>query len=151
MEKKNDVDRNTFTIFLVDDDKEDQEIFADALSEINRPIDLSIFDSGEKLFNALKIEGKRPDAIFLDLYMPIMNGEECLSELRKNQTFRFVPIVIYSTEFDMDRVERLFGIGANRYLRKPGCFDSLVASLDATMESLSRNPLGGYAVINIEI
>ena len=136
-------------IFLVDDDKEDQEFFRDALSEINGAVELSIFNSGDEILRALRIKDNKPDMIYLDLHMPIMDGEECLDILRENSGLKSVPIVIYSTELDMDRIAQLFFKGANRYLRKPDSFDSLVASIRATLNSLRRNALGGDSIINV--
>ncbi|MBW8242717.1 response regulator [Muricauda oceani] len=138
-------------IFLVDDDKEDQEFFRDALSEINEAVLLSIFNSGDELLRALRQKDSKPDMIYLDLHMPILDGEECLDILRKNTDLKSVPIVIYSTELDMDRIAQLFFKGANRYIRKPDSFDSLVASIKATINSLKRNSLGGNAIINIVV
>jgi len=138
-------------IFLVDDDKDDQEFFSDALSKINEAVELSIFNSGDELLRAFCTKDNKPDMIYLDLHMPIMDGEECLEILRKNSSLKSIPIVIYSTELDMERIAQLFLKGANRYLRKPDSFDSLVASISATINSLKRNALGGNAIINIVV
>jgi len=142
---------NGLRIFLVEDDIEDQEFFCDALSEVDRTVELSIFSSGDELLRVLSVNDKIPDMIYLDLHMPIMDGEECLGVLRKNSGLKSVPIVIYSTELDMERIAQLFLKGANRYLRKPDSFDSLVASISATINSLKRNALGGNAIINIVV
>ncbi|MBC7000745.1 response regulator [Cytophaga sp. FL35] len=136
-------------IFLVDDDKDDQQLFKEAFLESKCSAELKIYKSGLELMSAISSEHSKPDMIFLDLYMPGMDGEECLEALRKNSKFDNVPIVIYSTEFDIDRIAKLFSIGANRYLKKPDSFKSLVASIQTSVESLRRNALGGTAIINI--
>lgn len=137
------------SIFLVDDDRDDQEIFSEALSRISIPVDLSIFDSAQALLESMQPTGKQPNMIFLDLYMPIMDGEACLVTIRNNAHYRNIPVVIYSTEYDLDQIEHLLHIGANRYLRKPNSFDSLVLYLDTAVKSLKRNPLGGITDVNI--
>ena len=139
----------TIKIFLVDDDKDDQEFFSEALSEIDGCYALEKFNSGADLLNAIAVTHHKPDVIFLDLYMPIVDGEECLESLRSNSKYDTVPIVIYSTEYDIDKIDRLFSLGANRYLKKPETFDSLVASLKVSLNSLKRNSLGGNAIINV--
>ena len=140
----------SFQIFLVDDDTEDQEFFIDALSATGESVELSIFDSGTQLFDAISNTVKKPDMIYIDLHMPLMDGEECLKVLRKDDSLKAVPVIIYSTALDLDKIGELFSMGANRYLRKPNSFNSLVASLSATISSLKRNALGGNAVINID-
>ena len=140
---------DTISVFLVDDDREDREIFKSALAEIDVQVSLSTYNSGKELLDYLYANHKKPDVIFLDLYMPKMDGEECLIEIRKIDALDSTPAVIYSTEYDLDRIERLFSVGANRYLRKPDSFNSLVTSLETTINSVKRNTVGGAALINI--
>ncbi|MDL5514363.1 response regulator [Arenibacter sp. M-2] len=138
-----------FSIYLVDDDLEDQEIFMEAISQIDTLVELKTFDNADELLLCLKTDSPNPDVIFLDLYMPRKDGEECLKEIRDDNGLDMIPIVVYSTEFDLDRIEHLFSLGANRYLRKPNSYGSLIASLDRTIDSIKRNTLGGTAIINI--
>ncbi|MGJ8739105.1 response regulator [Zobellia laminariae] len=140
-----------WTIFLTDDDSTDQEIFIDALAEIDTQVSLRTFNNGVDLLTELEAGTDLPDIIFLDLYMPIMDGSDCLIKIRENPLFDNVPIVLYSTEFDIDRIEELFELGANRYLRKTSSFESLVSSLERTLSSLDRNALSGPALINIVV
>ncbi|MBT9190470.1 response regulator [Zobellia russellii] len=140
-----------WSVFLADDDATDQEIFSDALAEINAPISLRTFNNALELLKELETGTALPDVIFLDLYMPIMDGSDCLIKIRKNPLFQNVPIVLYSTEFDIDRIEELFECGANRYLRKTASFESLVSSLERTLDSLKRNAISGPALINIVV
>ncbi|MBU3025223.1 response regulator [Zobellia galactanivorans] len=140
-----------WSIFLADDDLTDQEIFRDALAETNTPVSLRTFDNGVDLLTEFETGEALPDVIFLDLYMPKMDGSDCLLKIRENPLFDHVPIVLYSTEFDIDRIEELFEQGANRYLRKTSSFESLVSSLERTLSSLVRNALSGPALINIVV
>ncbi|MBC8770588.1 response regulator [Arenibacter sp. BSSL-BM3] len=145
------INQNIFSIYLAEDDMEDQEIFKDALAELETIVNLTLFSNGQELIMALQSQPQRPDMIFLDLYMPKMDGEECLNIIRNNESLDNIPIVIYSNEYNLDRIEKLFSLGANRYLRKPDSYSSLVASLDKTVNSVKRNALGGTAIININV
>ena len=136
------------SIFLVDDDSDDREIFSEAMVEVDRNIGLSTFSDGNSLLRELLLSDPLPDVIFLDLYMPKMDGAECLAEIRSDKRFDPIGIVIYSSLIDMKRVEELFRKGANRYLRKPSSFPSLVKSLKRTIESVAKNPTGGMTVVN---
>ncbi|SHJ03396.1 response regulator [Pseudozobellia thermophila] len=140
---------NVQTVYLVDDDREDQELFSEALELADSHVDLKIFDNGVDLMADLYSGRPLPDLVFLDLYMPLMNGEECLRDIRENEKFDKVPLIIYSTLLDRAKIEHLFSIGANRYLHKPSSFKSLVYALERTMNSVRRNKLGGTAIINI--
>ncbi|CAN5234628.1 hypothetical protein BH23BAC2_BH23BAC2_27750 [soil metagenome] len=60
-----------------------------------------------------------PDLILMDLNMPVMNGFECLKEIRSNPVFLDIPVIIFSTsnyEKDIAHAEELGALG---YLHKP--------------------------------
>ncbi|GIZ08171.1 response regulator [Flavobacterium sp. UMI-01] len=115
-----------FLIYLVDDDKEDRMFFREALDEIDIPVIIKDFDNGVSLMeDLLDAENILPDAIFLDLNMPLMNGEECIEDIRTEAQFSKIPIIIYSTYVDETTAYRLQMKGANWYLIKPESFDKL--------------------------
>ena len=136
------------SVLLVDDDADDRDLFSHAMEEIGGNIKLRTFSEGKALLQELDSAALLPDIIFLDLYMPIMEGAECLAEIRSDKRFDRICIVIYSGTIDLRRVEELFRKGANRYLRKPSSYPSLVKSLKRTLASAAENPTGGMTVIN---
>lgn len=58
------------------------------------------------------------DLLFLDINMPVMNGEEVVEKIRKNSLWADLPIVIVSTEGSETRIERLKNMGA-KFIHKP--------------------------------
>ena len=70
-------------IFLVDDDEDDKEIFMAALQEINTEVACITADNGYDALNKIKTKQANPDLIFLDLNMPLMNGQVFLKKLRE--------------------------------------------------------------------
>ncbi|MDT7827593.1 response regulator [Pricia sp. S334] len=136
------------TVFLVDDDEDDRKFFAEALKEADAKVQLILFSSGKELLAHLHSDEPLPDIIFLDLYMPEMSGETCLSHIRTEEQFDSISLVIYSTVMNLSRVEALFNSGVQRYLRKPSSFRVLKNALKKAIESVRKNPLGGQAIIN---
>ncbi|RRQ50662.1 response regulator [Maribacter algicola] len=117
-------------ILLVDDDEDDREFFADALVGVNLNTQLHQLDNGKSCLDYLMQQVQNlPNLIFLDLNMPIMNGFECLEEIRKNPLLKDLPIAIYSTSSSDDDIERTFLSGANIYIKKPSSFEDLKKSL----------------------
>jgi CheY-like chemotaxis protein len=41
-----------------------------------------------------------PDLIFMDVNMPLMNGLECLEQMRKDSGTKLTPVVIFSNNFN---------------------------------------------------
>jgi two-component system, chemotaxis family, chemotaxis protein CheY len=58
------------------------------------------------------------DLVFVDINMPVMNGEEMLQALRAQPETRDLPVVVISTEGSRTRIERLEQQGA-RFVHKP--------------------------------
>jgi len=92
------VTAQTQYILLLDDDTDDVDLFRDVLDEIPLSTRLEVVNNGVHLLQKLADKhAPLPDVIFLDLNMPRENGFECLSEIRKNEKLRDLPVVIYST------------------------------------------------------
>ena len=139
---------NGFSMALADDDPDDLNFFLKVLKKINRNIRLKTFSSGELLLDYLDMAENLPEMLFLDLIMPVMDGHACLVRIRSDPRFDNMPIIIYSTAIDMMIIDRLFKIGANRYLKKPSTVQGLEKALRRTISSVQRNPKGGNAIIN---
>lgn len=124
---------------LVDDDPDDREIFALALEEVDNACRLVTAKSGGEAIELLKNDQTfRPDFIFLDLNMPLMDGKECLSELKKINHINGVPIIIFSTSSYHKDVEDTKQLGAAYFLTKPS---SLKALTDFLIEIFTRKDL----------
>jgi len=59
------------------------------------------------------------DLVLLDMNMPVMDGEQFATELRKNPDLADVAIVVVSTEANKDRLDRMRELGVVDVLRKP--------------------------------
>jgi CheY-like chemotaxis protein len=106
----------TLTILLVDDDSDDILVFKEAISDFQITINLKIANNGLDAINLLN-ECKDIDIIFLDISMPLMNGLECLSEIRKRNWM--FPVVMLSTSNTEYYVSQSRTIGANGFITKP--------------------------------
>lgn len=117
-------------VMLADDDKDDQEVFHDALKETDVPAELTTVDNGQELIDKLKDPSvPNPDIIFLDINMPVKNGLDCLEEIKTDETLKDIPTVILSTSDNVKDVEQTFNAGANLYVPKPFSFRNMVLLL----------------------
>jgi len=117
-------------VILADDDKDDQEIFTDALKETKIPADLTTVDTGQELLDTLKDPSEpNPDIIFLDINMPVKSGKEVLAEIKTDEELKEIPTVMLSTSENVKDVEESFNAGANLYVRKPYSFKNFILLL----------------------
>lgn len=125
-----------YLIFIAEDDEDDKEFFLDALSEIPIKCRTEVFQNGIDLMDKLFSTTEIPDIIFLDLRMPLMDGFECLTDIRNFKKFSEIKIVVYSTSYHDREVRQLEEDGANRYLQKPSSFNILKTLLYQSIKSL---------------
>ena len=62
--------------------------------------------------------GKGFDLVFVDWYMPVMNGLEMLERLRA-ENYRDTKVMMVTTEGDRKSILRALAAGADEYLMKP--------------------------------
>ncbi|MDQ3141930.1 MAG: response regulator [Bacteroidota bacterium] len=135
-----------FNLLLADDDPDDCLFFKDALEELPLSADLRIVNDGVQLMELLsEKEVSLPDALFLDLNMPLKNGFECLAEIKSNEELKNLPVIIVSTSFDIEAVNHLHELGAQYYIRKPGEFSELKKVIQQSLNLLSNSVIGQTA------
>jgi len=125
---------NNLSILIIDDDQFTRELIETILKKIPN---ISIYQASDGK-EALKIVDEvELDMVFLDLYMPNMNGKEFMDSLRKNDRRESFPIVLITT----DRLTKgeLSDIGANYYLTKPFNFSTFLGKTHSFLEEFKSN------------
>ncbi|PBQ33704.1 response regulator [Sphingobacteriaceae bacterium] len=113
-------------LMLIDDDEDDQDIFLAALSEISSTVKCSTFSAARIALNKLISKESHPQVIFLDLNMPIMNGQQFLVEIKKIEGLKEIPIIIFSTSSHPGTIQLTKELGASDFITKPTSFDDLI-------------------------
>lgn len=109
----------TSTVWIVDDDEDDQLFIRSAFQEGEPSINaLSLLD-GEELLPKLAKCLKLPRLILLDINMPRKDGFETLAELRSVPEFAEVPVIMLTTSSDEEDRRRSLALGAQQFLTKP--------------------------------
>ena len=115
----------TYYIFYAEDDIDDQDLFIDAAHLVSESLQVIIAKNGEELITLLNSPPPVPNAIFLDLNLPIKNGFQILKEIRQSDLLKNLPVVIFSTSDDANSINSAKQFGANLYIIKPSFFNSL--------------------------
>jgi CheY-like chemotaxis protein len=115
------------TILLIDDDQDDCYLFTDAIKNFLPNINLVTVNNFLEAIAYLTSE--QPDIIFLDLNMPFKSGIESLAELKADQNFKTIPIVVFSNSDYPKDIKLSYEKGAALYFTKPSSFDDLLVGL----------------------
>jgi CheY-like chemotaxis protein len=111
---------------LVTDDDEDLRFLCQMHLEMGGFRVTQASDGSEALEMA---RGDRPDLILLDLMMPVMDGWECLAELKSDRTLRDIPVFVVTGKSQNSDQERAFSMGAEAFITKPFQAPALIARI----------------------
>ena len=103
-------------ILTVDDSRTMREMVSFTLK--NAGFDVLEAEDGKDALRVLSTEPKI-DLIITDLNMPQMDGFELIDNLRSGSKHKYVPILILTTESDVQKKERGKAAGATGWIVKP--------------------------------
>ncbi|HMF73663.1 MAG TPA: response regulator [Flavitalea sp.] len=127
------------SVLLADDDIDDREMFEEILAD-NQEVSLAgSVENGQELLSLLFNLDPRslPDLIVLDHNMPKLNGIQTLQALKKNEKYRHIPVVLFSTYCDNKLVTEGTGLGAAMVFTKPSSFGEYENMITAFLDIIS--------------
>lgn len=113
----------------VDDSKLVRRLVTRALEDLGFTVNEA--GNGEEAMVSLLTDGP-PDLIILDWNMPVMDGLDFLTRMRKVDKFAPVKVVMVTARNEMEAVMTAVGAGANEYLMKPFTPELLEAKIRMT-------------------
>jgi CheY-like chemotaxis protein len=118
-------------ILLVEDNQADVIITREALLQAKVVNQLHVVEDGVQAMEFLHHAGEysaspRPDLIILDLNLPRKNGQEVLSEIKKDPALMAIPVVVLTTSHAEEDILKSYGLHANCYIVKPLDFSNFV-------------------------
>ncbi len=102
-------------ILLVEDNQINQEIACELLER--KGAQVTIANNGQEAVDILMQQSF--DLVLMDIQMPIMDGYEATTAIRKNLTKQALPIVAMTAHAMTEDKERCFSAGMNDHLAKP--------------------------------
>ncbi len=119
-------------ILVVDDDPADIFITEKAITKFWPS---SFIEHAGDGCEAIKLinNGHQPELILLDLKMPGLGGLEVLSEIRKLEKTRYIPVVMLTSSTLGSDLKAAYDAGANSYLNKTLDFDSFTEEIKAVL------------------
>jgi CheY-like chemotaxis protein len=116
-------------VLYAEDDIEDLDTFCEVLASINPSIKCINARDGQEALEILENAVVLPDYIFLDINMPTMDGKSCLKNIRKDERFKTIPVVIYTTSSNKKDIDLCMQLGAAEYIQKPNSMKEAIDKL----------------------
>lgn len=104
-----------------------------AVEELKTPVTCTIFDNAIKALKALEEKNIEPDLIFLDLNMPLMNGQQFLVAIKNNDALEHIPVYVLSTSSHASSRTSVKALGATDFFSKPNNLHELKDMLDTIL------------------
>lgn len=123
-------------VMLIDDDRDDAELFKEVLSEINSSIDFVYYqDSKAALKQLLDNQDNLPELIFLDINMPVVNGWQCLTEFKRSEHLKDIAVIMFTTSSQSREKEIAKELGAQGFITKPNDYETLKRLLSSVINN----------------
>jgi CheY-like chemotaxis protein len=109
------------TILIVDDESIARDILEGHLASEDYTL-----TSAKNGFQALQhLESQPPDLVLLDIMMPRMDGFEVCQRIKSDERWQHIQVILITSFWDRDQVERGMEVGADGFLQKPVKGDEL--------------------------
>jgi two-component system, chemotaxis family, response regulator Rcp1 len=124
-------------ILLVEDNPADALLVDQCLRHGDVPYRLHVVEDGDAAMAFLRREGQfadapRPHLILLDLNLPVKDGREVLREMKMDESFRRIPVVIHTSSPSPEDIGQCYALRANCYVLKGSDF----AEFDRTVRTV---------------
>src|SRR6202035_6029336 len=120
-------------ILIVEDDPNDVELTLTALDEYNLANEFVVTRDREEALDYLYCRGKfqtrsndNPAVLLLDLKLPKVDGLEVLQQIKSDEKFKMIPVVVLTSSHEEKDMVTSYKLGVNAYVVKPVDFHEFV-------------------------
>jgi K+-sensing histidine kinase KdpD len=123
-------------ILMAEDDQLNGQLFKDLIQNTRNNVTVDWVINGEEVME--KVAVKHYDIILMDIEMPLKNGFETSSEIRKlaNAKINNIPIIAMTAHLVEDVLERCYQNGMNDCISKPFQIEMLYKKISETIKNI---------------
>ncbi len=114
-------------IVIIEDDRDDQDIFREVFESLACKNEVLFFDNGELALDYLLSSDVEPFIIFSDINMPVLNGMELREKVHENEDLRLksIPYLFFSTSAEQQYVVDAYSKSIQGFFIKPSSFGEI--------------------------
>jgi two-component system response regulator len=107
-------------ILIAEDNLADLELIKSAFEEINLYAEITIVKDGQELLDFFENDNIEDlGLVLLDLNLPKIDGMDILKKFYDDEVLRKIPIVVFTSSNDYDKIISCYEYGANACIKKP--------------------------------
>lgn len=103
-------------ILIVDDSELNRELLAGMLED---EYEIYQVENGKKAIDILEENREQFKLVLLDINMPVMDGYEVLSIMKRRKWLDKLPVIVISAEISGESVKKAYELGASNYFVRP--------------------------------
>lgn len=103
-------------ILIVDDSELNRELLAGMLED---EYEIYQVENGKKAIDILEENREQFKLVLLDINMPVMDGYEVLSIMKRRKWLNKLPVIVISAEISGESVKKAYELGASDYFVRP--------------------------------
>lgn len=112
-------------ILIVDDSESIREILAYSLKKAGYQVMVACDG-----MDALQyFDGRSIDLLLTDYHMPNLNGLDLIVKVRQKENYKYIPILVLTTENQVEMIREARDLGATGWLMKPFSTEKLIQTL----------------------
>ena len=115
-------------ILHVEDNPDDLMLMELAFRKAGADVRIETATDGNKAIQMLQngLGTVPPACLLLDVKLPILSGLDVLAWIRNQPQLKRLPVIMVTSSFLRDDINRAYELGANSYLTKPSDLEALV-------------------------
>lgn len=127
-------------ILLIEENKDDEALFRQAVMEFPEKLNVFTCHDGEESINFFRSLDEssalffpKPDLIFLDLALPILDGFDVLKDIKRRPLLQNIPVVIFSRNASHDDMLKSYCLHASGFINKSFSYSEVKEQIHKTL------------------
>lgn len=130
-------------VLWVEDNPDDVVLMRQAFADAGLVAEMVVSENAVLAFRYMEerepfTSAPRPALIIVDLNLPVMRGTVVLTELRRHQSWRHVPIVVLTSSENVKELQDCVDMGATECITKPRSFEGYLSIVERLRRHLPR-------------
>lgn len=121
-----------YKVLIIDDELNNRLLLEEILEDYDKPLKIMTAEFGDEGLEMIK--NKKPDVVFLDMMLPILNGIQICKIVKKELKIEDVKIILISAMNNLKNIDVSNSALIDEYLQKPYKSSQVINILNNTLD-----------------